>query len=296
MDEKELAAYRTAGRIAREVRDWSRSLVVPGANIFDIAEQIESRILEKKGELAFPVNVCINDVTAHYTPKYKDSITLEESDVVSIDLGVHTDGYIADTAYSIDLSGKYDKMLEVNEKALRKVISLVKPGVSVKTLGSEVYDFVKKSGFKTIENLTGHQVKRYDLHAGISIPNIPVPYDWTLEEGMVFAIEPFVTDGLGYVVESRHVNIYSMIEKRPARMPEARILVKEIESREKLPFAERWYAKKISPLKLPLAIQELLLREVIKSYPTLHEKSKANVSQFEHTIIVTKDGCEVTTG
>ena len=295
MDDEELSKYRAAGKIAKEVRDWSRGLIKPGARIFDIAEKIEARIFEQKGELAFPVNICINDVTAHYTPKYNDTISLKDSDVVSIDLGVHVDGFIADTAYSIDLGGKHGIMLEVNRKALEKVVEKIRPNVSVRELGSTVYDFVTKSGFKPIENLTGHEVKRYDLHAGISIPNIPVPYDWKLEEGMTLAVEPFVTNGCGRVVESRHVNIYSLLENKPTRIPEARALLKEVESREKLPFAERWYAKKINPLKLPLAVQELLSKRAIRSYPTLHEKEKGVVTQFEHTMIVTKDSCEVIT-
>ena len=295
MDDKELSAYRKAGKISQQVKKWSKSLVKPGIKILDIAEKIEAKIIENKAGLAFPVNVCINDVTAHYTPKYNDTISLEESDVVSIDLGVHVDGFIADTAYTVDLGGEYDKMLEVNEKALQKVIEIIRPGASVKELGSTLYDFVTKSGFKPIENLTGHEVKQYDLHAGISIPNIPVPYEWELEEDMVLAIEPFVTDGYGRVVESKIANIYSLLEKKPIRMPEARAILKEVEKREELPFAERWYSKKISPMKVQLAIQQLLSKEIIKGYPTLHEKEKGVVSQFEHTMIVTADGCEVTT-
>jgi len=76
MDEKEVENYRVAGRIASEVREWSREFVVPGAKALDIAKTIESRIIEKGGAIAFPVNVCINDVTAHYTPKYNDGTML----------------------------------------------------------------------------------------------------------------------------------------------------------------------------------------------------------------------------
>ncbi|MDD5112067.1 MAG: type II methionyl aminopeptidase [Candidatus Altiarchaeota archaeon] len=295
MESEELESYRKAGSIAKKVREWSKSMVKPGAKIFDIAEKIESKIIENGAGLAFPVNVCINDVTAHYTPKYNDALTLSGNDVVSVDLGVHVDGFIADTAYSIDLGGKHGKLLETNKKALELVEGMIKPGVSVKDIGSSVYKLITDAGYKPIENLTGHEVKQYDLHAGMSIPNIPVPYDWKLEEGMVLAIEPFATDGYGRVVESRHANIYGFLESRPVRMPEARLLAKEVEARKKLPFAERWYAKKISPLKIPLAVQELIARNVIKTYPTLHEKEKGVVSQFENTMIVTKDGCEVIT-
>jgi len=138
-------------------------------------------------------------------------------------------------------------------------------------------------------------VKRYDLHAGISIPNIEVPYDWKIKEGMVLAIEPFATDGYGRVIESKRAEIFSLLESRPTRMREARILLNEIEKRKKLPFAERWFAKKINPMKLSLILRDLVSNKILKAHPILHEKEKGIVSQFEHTMIVTEDGCEVTT-
>jgi len=295
MEEKELNAYRTAGNISSKVREWSRSLVKEGANILELAEKIESRIKELGGGLAFPVNVCINDVTAHYTPNFKDKTLIHEGDVISVDLGVHVDGFIADTAYTVDLSGDYEKMLEANEKALESAISLVKPGVSVSDIGAIVQKTITDAGYKPIENLTGHEVKQYDLHAGLSIPNIQVPYDWRIDEGMVLAIEPFATDGYGRVIESKNAEIFSLLNPKPIRLREARILLKEVEPRKELPFAERWFTKKINPLRLSLALRNLVSAEILRAYPILHEKEKGIVSQFEHTIIVTEDGCEVTT-
>jgi methionyl aminopeptidase len=295
MDEKELAAYRKAGKIAKDVREWSRRLVKPGAKLLDVADAIEKKIATEGGGVAFPLNICVNDITAHYTPKYNDETVVGEKDVVSVDLGVHMDGFIADTAYTIDFGGKHGRMLTANELALDKAIELVKPGAGVREFGKTVQETLKKAGYKPIENLTGHEVKQYNLHAGLSIPNIPVPYDWKLKEGMVLAIEPFATDGLGSVVESRQAEIYSKAAHKPTRVSEARKFSELVEDRGMLPFAGRWYAKEIGILKLNLALRELLSKGVFKAYPTLHEKGGGVVSQFEHTIIVTKDGGEVIT-
>jgi len=295
MDESELEKYRKAGEIARKVREWSRSLVAPDVKIIDLAEKIEDRILADGGKLAFPVNVCINDVTAHYTPKYNDTIILRVGDVVSVDLGVHVDGFIADTAYTVDLSGKYSDLLSCNQKALEESIKLIKPGVSVAAIGEKVQSVITKAGYKPIENLTGHEVKCYDLHAGLAIPSIKVPYNWRVEEGMVLALEPFATDGYGRVVEAKAAEIFSLMNDKPTRMREARLLLGEIAERKELPFAIRWYSKKINPLKLNLIAAQLVAEKVLKSYPPLHEKEKGVVSQFEHTVLVTKGGCEVTT-
>ncbi len=295
MEENELKAYREAGKIAVKAREWSRDLIKEGAKLLDIAEKIEKKILDHGGEIAFPVNICINDITAHYTPKFNDETVIKENDVVTIDLGAHVDGYIADTAYTIDLSGKYEKMLNANKDALEKAINLVKPDVSVSEIGKLVQKTLKDAGFKPIENLTGHEVKQYDLHAGLSIPNIEVPYKWKIEEGMVLAIEPFATDGYGRVIESKQAEIFSLLEAKPTRMREARMLLNEVEKRKKLPFAERWFCKKINPMKLSLILRDLVSNEVLNAHPVLHEKEKGVVSQFEHTMIVTGDGCEVTT-
>jgi methionyl aminopeptidase len=291
---EEFEKYKKAGKIASEIREWSKGLITPGAKALDIAESIEKRILEK-AEIAFPLNVSLNDKAAHYTPSYNDTLVLKEDDLVTIDLGVHTDGYIADTAYTIDLSGKNEKLVEASKAGLEAAIRTIKPGISVSKVGEAIESAIKSYGFRPIENLTGHELKPYILHAGLAIPNIKVPYDWKIEEGMAFAIEPFATNGSGRVIESKNAEIFSFLAQKPTRMREGKILLQEVEKRKGLPFAERWYTKKMHPLKLKMVLKELVDREALHSYPVLHEKEKGLISQAEHTVIITKDGCEVTT-
>jgi len=298
MNKEELDKYIESGKIASEVRGWSKTLIKENANILDIANKIELKIRGLGGEIAFPTNICINDITAHYTPKFNDKTIIQENDVVKIDIGVHVDGFIADTACTIDLSGNYSNMLAANEKALNNVIKLIKPGASLTEIGEIVQKTITDAGFNVIENLTGHEIKQYNLHAGLSIPNIPIPYEKKIDEGMVLAIEPFATDGYGRVIESKHVEIFSLIEKKPVRMREARALIDEAEKRKGMPFAERWFLQNerpMNPMKLQLILQDLVKRKILKQYPVLHEKENGIVSQFEHTVIVTEKGCYVTT-
>lgn len=295
MDEEVFEAYRKAGKIASKVREKSREFIKPNAKYLDIAEKIEKLIKSEGGGIAFPVNICVNDVTAHYTPKFGDELKLTKDDVVSVDLGVHIDGYIADTAYTVDLSKKYGDLLKANLEALSAAVELMKPGAKLSEIGRTVHDVIVAAGYKPIENLTGHQVEQYNLHAGMCVPNIEVPYDKRIEEGMVFAVEPFATDGFGRVVESRSAGIFSLLEVRPTRNRDARTIVDEVLGRRSLPFAERWLAEKISPLKLSLALRELVSNGSLRAYPTLHEKERGVVSQFEHTVVITGGGCEVTT-
>ncbi|MBD3262113.1 MAG: type II methionyl aminopeptidase [Candidatus Altiarchaeales archaeon] len=295
MEQSEREKILKAGKIASKVRRWSMKLVKAGAKAVDIADEIEAKIIEENGGLAFPANVCINDVAAHYAPKHMDKTVLGEGDVVSIDLGVHVDGYIGDTAYTIDLSAEHPKLLEANQKALDETLSMIKPGCKVADIGAKVYETMVDAGYKPIENLSGHEVKQYDLHAGLSIPNIKVPYDWEVEEDMVLAIEPFATDGYGRVIESRGAEIYSQLEPIKTRDRQLRGVIKHISKREGLPFTSRWYAQKVNPLKLPILLNQLTQQDVLKSYPPLREKEGGCVSQFEHTILVTEKGCVITT-
>ncbi len=295
MDEEELESYRKAGKAAKELLEWGSKMVKPGVKYLEVADKIEERAGEMGFGLAFPVNVSVNDIAAHYAPKFNDPVEFTEQDVVKVDIGVHDNGYIADTAVTVDLTGEYGKMLEANRHALDEAIKLVEPGVSVSKLGETVQNILDGAGYRPIENLTGHELQQYDLHAGLSVPNIKVPYDWKLEEGMALAFEPFATDGAGHVIESRAAEIYSVVEERKTRSREARALMKSLSEREGLPFTARWYAKKINPLKLNLILNRLAQEEILKAYPPLHDRGKGMVSQFEHTLIVTEDGCEVTT-
>jgi len=289
-----LEEYKKAGKIAAEVREWSKSLIKPGAKALDIAEAIESRIKSKGAEIAFPCNVSLNDVAAHYTPPAKDTLVISEKDLVTIDLGAHTDGYISDTAYTIDLSGENGKLVEASDAALEAAIATVKAGVSVAKIGEAVEAAIRSHGLKPIENLTGHELLQWELHGPMAIPNIKVPFDKNLEEGQVFAIEPFATNGRGRVIEGNRVEIYSYLETVPVRLPEGRRITEFAEKRQGLPFAERWFAD-MNPLKLKMAIRELTARGALHGYPVLHEAEKGLVSQSEHTVIVESEGCCVTT-
>jgi methionyl aminopeptidase len=290
-----IESYRKAGKIASETLSWASKLIKPGVKYLYIADKVEERFAKEGVESAFPVNISINDAAAHYTPKFNDAAVFTDKDVVKLDIGVHVDGYIADTAVTVDLTGEYGKMLEANMKALEEAIKVVKAGVSVSEIGTTVQGILTKAGYRPIENLTGHELKQYDLHAGLSIPNIKVPYDWVLEEGMAIALEPFATDGAGHVIESRSAEIYSVEAERPTRMREARILLDAVSERQGLPFAARWLGKQMPPVKLNLVLNQLVQSGILRAYPPLHDRGKGKVSQFEHTLIVTESGCEVTT-
>jgi methionyl aminopeptidase len=295
LSDEELQTYRNVGKIVAEVREHVRSMVKPGMALLNIAEAVEDMIKQKGAKPAFPCNVSLNQVAAHYSPPADDDSQVKEGDLVKIDIGAHIDGYIADTAVTIAIGAKVE-MVQAVERALEEGIKAVKPGIDVGEIGKAIEDSAKASGFKPIRNLTGHGLSRWNLHAGITVPNVNENTGQKLEVGDVIALEPFLTDGAGFVEDAPQAYIFRYLRDRPVRMRMTRELLNTIKrSYSSLPFAERWLAKQMSKLRLELTLRELVGVGALHPYHILKERGDGFVAQAEHTIIVTENGCEVTT-
>jgi len=296
--QKMIENYLKSGQIAQSVRKDVHSLVNPGASALDIAESIEKSILDSGAKPAFPVNISINDIAAHYTPTYDDTLLIGEKDLVKVDFGVAIDGCICDNAISIDLSEENSKLLEASKSALDNAISAIKPGVGNGEIGKIIEDTINSFGFKSIDNLTGHKLEPYNLHAGVDVPNVKADSDYHFKEGDIFAIEPFATTGTGSVQDQSQVEIFSVVSDGKIRMRSSReLLINIVNSHLTLPFAKRWVMRSAkSKIVASASLRELLNCGCLYPYPVLREVAKGLVSQFEHTIIVEHDGARVTDG
>ena len=297
MDEEELDRFRQAGKIASKVREESKSLIMVDAAYIDIAETIEQMIAEEGAKPAFPVNISVNEIAAHYTPEVESTKTLGEKDMVKIDLGVELGGALADTAYTIDLSEEHEDLVKASEEALKAAISVMRPEYTIGELGGVIEETIKKFGFRPISNLTGHMIKSNDLHAGVEIPNVKTDDKFFLMEGDVYAVEPFATTGGGFVNDLNHVEIYSLYSPGKIRMKQSRKIVEHVlKNYGMLPFAERWIRKEFqSKVLVSAAFKELLKNHYIRAYPVLKEADGGLVSQAEHTVYIKSDGVEVLT-
>ena len=297
-DEEALEKFRRSGRILRETREEIKGFVREGMPIIEICEKVESLIREKGGKPAFPCNVSINEIAAHYTSPPNDKKTIPEKSLVKVDIGVHVDGYVTDTATTINFNPEYAPMVETAEKALEKAIENVRPNISTSKLGEIIEKTIKARGFKPISNLTGHQVGRYLVHAGTSIPNVSHLSFSKIKLGKVYAIEPFVTfqEGVGRVKDGDEVTIFRFLKLKSVKNPYAKQLLKYIfENFRTLPFAERWLQNTVPKKHFKDAFRELLKSKALMGYPIFVEVSGKPVAQAEHTILVVEDGCEVLT-
>jgi methionyl aminopeptidase len=282
--------HREAGEILAQVREETADRVEVGANHLAVAEYAEDRIRELGGKPAFPVNISIDEEAAHATPGPGDESTFGE-EMINLDIGVHIDGWLADTAITVDLSGN-DDLVEASEAALESAIERVEPGADTGEIGAAIEETITGYGYNPVVNLSGHGLGHWEQHTTPSIPNRAVTQGVTLEVGQVIAIEPFATDGSGKVGEGTDEEIFSLEREGSVRNRQARSVLSQItEEFRTLPFATRW----LDEPRAEMALRRLKSQGLVHGYPVLKEEEGRLVSQKEHTVIVTESGCEVTT-
>lgn len=290
---KEIENYRKAGKIAAEVSNFARKIIRKGSLLIDIAEEIEAKIIELGGKPAFPCNLSINDIAAHYTPSFDDSKKAEG--LLKIDFGVSCSGFIADMAFSLDLENSEEnkKLILASEKAVENAVQIASKTKKLNEIGKEIYKTITSLGFSPIRNLSGHELGEYTIHAGITIPNYDNGNEKLLEKG-AYAIEPFATTGSGLVYEGKPSGIYRLEKIAGIRDMLARQILDFVQKEySTLPFCERWMIKKFGS-RAKLSLHFLEQQGIIHQYPQLVEQNHEKVSQAEHTILVA-DKIEVTT-
>ena len=304
MDADVLQCYTDAGQIASKVLREAIKYASHKADVsvLELAQAAEVRIIELGGTIAFPCNISINEIASHYTPPINDPLRLQKGDVVKIDIGVHIDGYIADTAATVEIStSDHTDLIDASKEALENVISLTCAGVNTNELGKTIEDTISKKGFTPIYDLTGHSLGQYSLHGNVNIPNYAASFGNTLLAEDVIAIEPFATYGKG-TTRNGKTQIFSLNERLEKHIHDKYDVNSETNSDTHsngllndlyqqygyLPFARRW-------IEDDGWIENYVTTGDIIEYPILHEISGGIVSQFEHTVIVKESGCIVTT-
>ncbi|WP_257298295.1 type II methionyl aminopeptidase [Haloarchaeobius sp. FL176] len=290
LDAEKYEKHREAGRILAQVRDEAAERLEVGMGYLEISEWAEDRIRELGGTPAFPVNVSVDEEAAHGAAGPGDERTVGE-EMVKLDIGVHIDGWLADTAVTVDFSGN-PELVEAAEEALDAALDTVEAGVETGTIGAAIEEVIDGYGYNPVVNLTGHGLGHWEQHVSPNIPNRAVEQGTTLEVGDVVAIEPFATDGSGKVSEGQQEEIYSLEREASVRDRNARKALEQITDEfQTLPFATRW----LDISRPNMALRRLKSQNIVHGYPVLKEDDGKLVSQKEHTIIVTEDGCEVTT-
>ncbi|HEX5457501.1 MAG TPA: type II methionyl aminopeptidase [Candidatus Nitrosotalea sp.] len=294
----QLQDYINAGKIASEVRENARRKNHVGSTLEEICNSIEKEIITKGGKCAFPVNVSLNEIAAHYTAEPNDKIIVKDTDLLKIDLGVQINGHIADTAVTVCYEPKYDFLVQAAESALREAMSIIRVGAKSSDVGKIIENTAKQMGGIPIANLSGHSLEQYTIHAGKSVPNIWSIGSFSFQSTEAYACEPFVTtpDGSGFVREGKVRNIFSLVTRKRTKDDDANKMIDFIWQKfNMLPFALRWFIPEYNEKTARELLERLIKNKVVRSYPILIEANEQRVAQAEHTFIPQENGALVTT-
>jgi len=293
-----IECLKKAGKIAQDVKKYIRPKIKVGANVYNLITETEAKIVELEGKCAFPVNLCINNIAAHYTSPIKDDGTeINEGDLVKIDLGVHIDGYIVDTAFSVNFNEdeSLKNIIQATEVALDAAKMMTRPKTNTREIGKKIEDIVKGFKYNPIRELGGHQIERWTVHGKKQLPELGSQGGDVMETGEIFSIEIFASTGEGTVHNTQYSYIYE-INPYSGRVPLRRKTSKQIlgfvnKFYKTLPFAERWLAKEFR-LGVAFGLEELVQQGKLQAHNVLAERKGVYVAQIEETILITEEGSE----
>ncbi len=280
-----------SGKIAARVLNEISAEIEPGKKIIKICALAENTIKEYGGTPAFPLNVSINHIAAHSTSPRGDRSEIPDFGLVKLDVGVHIDGYITDTACTIDIDKSLEGFVMATDDALNEAIAMMQPGMELGDIGQIIEKVIKDYGLKPVKNLSGHNLKKYRLHAGKIVPNVKKSKVGTIEVGEYYAIEPFATTGTGMVIDSEYVYIFSNSGIDEPLEGTTEMLRKYLRDKYgPFPFASRWIGTSSKNIDIISEMKNLLKARAIRGYPMQIEKKGRPVSQTEHTVYISEDG------
>jgi len=294
MDSETIAKYKKSGKIAASALAYGKELIKKDAKVLDVCNKVEEKILSLGGVPAFPAQISMNSIAAHYCPEDDDEIVFSDQ-VVCLDVGVHVDGFIGDNACTVDLSGENSSLVKASSEALKAAIEKVKVGVKLSSIGKVIEETITSFGYLPVRNLSGHGLDAYNVHCPPTIPNFDTKSDEVLEKGVI-AIEPFATTGAGMIHEKGEPSVFNMVGRKSVRVGFVRNIQKEIEKLNGLPFTTRWLTKKFSIAQVKFSLNQFKQFGVLKEYPPLVEKQDGLVSQAEHSLLVDDEVVVLTEG
>ena len=304
-----LEKAENAAEIHKKVRKDLCDFIKPGVKLIDICNLIEDKIgiyskqygSQINNGIAFPTGISLNNVAAHWTPGLNDNKILKETDICKIDFGVHIDGWIIDSAFTINYQEKYDPLLKASKEAVNAMINHMGIDTCISELGEISEEIVKSYEIEEngvlkpilpIDNLTGHSIDRWNIHSGKFIPNIKNNNIQRIAEDEFYAIEVFTSNGLGTTkmeMPSNHFMLKESYNKPKFKFKRTNDLLNLIKKNfSTLAFCPR-FIEKIDKKNYNICLNELFNNQIINSYPPLVDVKNSMTAQFEHTIYINND-------
>ncbi|KAH8171417.1 metallopeptidase family m24 domain-containing protein [Sarocladium implicatum] len=312
-----LQDYREAAEVHRQVRQYAKKTIRPGQSLIEIAENIEDSVralvghqgLEEgdalKAGMGFPVGLSRNEIAAHYNPNSGNKMVLDQNDVMKVDIGVHVNGRIVDSAFTVAFESKYDNLLKAVQEATEAGVKEAGIDARVGEIGGIIQETMESYEIeldgqtypiKSIRNLTGHNILPYSIHGTKAVPIVKSNDQTKMEEGDVFAIETFGSTGNGYVRDDLECSHYAKVgdaHHADLRLSSAKSLLNVINKNfGTLPFCRR-FLDRLGQEKYLLGLNSLVNNGIVEAYPPLVDKKGSYTAQFEHTILIRPNVKEV---
>jgi methionyl aminopeptidase len=317
-----LTDYRRGAEIHRTVRQWAQKWIKPGMSLTEIAEGIEDSVRALTGHqgledgdaqiagMGFPTGLSINHCAAHYTPNAGNKMVVNYEDVMKVDFGVHINGRIVDSAFTLTFDPVYDNLVEACKAATNAGVKEAGIDVRMSDIGAAIQEVmesyeveIKGETFpvKAIRNLNGHSIGHYTIHGGKTVPIVKGGDQTKMEEGETFAIETFGSTGKGYVrddvrspplailqalttlqMETSHYAKRGDAPKVALRVSSAKTLLSSITKNfGTLPFCRR-YLDRLGHDKYLLGLNNLVSAGIVEAYPPLCDIKGSYTAQSEH--------------
>ncbi|OAA66622.1 methionine type metalloexopeptidase [Niveomyces insectorum RCEF 264] len=305
-----LTDYRHGAEVHRQVRQWAQKSIKPGQTLTEIANGIEDSVRALVGHqgleegdamvagMGFPTGLNLDHIAAHFSPNAGNKTVLQQNNVMKVDIGVHVNGYIVDSAFTLAFDPRYDNLLEAVREATNTGVREAGIDARLGEIGAAIQETMESYEVeldgtaypvKAIRNLNGHTIEHYSIHGTKSVPIVKSNDQTKMEEGEVFAIETFGSTGNGYVRDEGEVSHYAKRADAPnvaLRLSSAKTVLNVINKNfGTLPFCRR-YIDRLGHDKYLLGLNNLVSSGVVESYPPLVDKKGSYTAQFEHTILL----------
>ncbi|CAK7211386.1 Methionine aminopeptidase 2 [Sporothrix curviconia] len=312
-----LTDYRHAAETHRQVRQWAQKNIKPGQSLTEIANGIEDSVRALLGHqgleegdamvagMGFPTGLNLDHIAAHYSPNAGNKTILQQSNVMKVDIGVHVNGLIVDSAFTVAFDPKYDNLLTAVREATNTGVREAGIDARLGEIGEAIQETMESYEIeldgttypiKSIRNLNGHTIERYSIHGTKSVPIVKTNDQTKMEEGEVFAIETFGSTGNGYVRDEGECSHYAKRNDAPnvpLRISSAKTVLNVINKNfGTLPFCRR-YIDRLGHDKYLLGLNSLVSNGIVEAYPPLVDKKGSYTAQFEHTILLRHNVKEV---
>ena len=308
----DLSDYRKAAIIHRLVRSNILRKIHDGVSFLEIIKEADDSvskfIKDGDGGFAFPLGISVNEIMAHDTAMLNDERKLKKNDIVKIDLGIHINGCIIDSAFTTivdgdpDVNSYYDPLIQATKDATYTGICLSGVDAELYDISEaiqeviESYELEDGTPIRAVRGLGGHDILPYRVHGKKLILCVPhkSQENIRMNEGEFYAVETYASTGNGNCkMKSIEMCNHFMINenvKMSKQMKKNPVVECEETKNNSLPFTQRQIA---NIKQIQKHMNEGVRNRSIVAYPPLIDKKGSMTSQFEHTIHIKKESVEI---